>query len=373
MPSVVEPRPFYIIQHNPNSISEVLEALAGGANAIEPDINIFADNPEALCVSHTQGDDSDLTLVEYLQGLHDVVMEHPELALIIFDCKEEVATADRGVEILQAIRTHLTHDNQVKVILSVGKLADGDLFTKICTMLGPNEGGMIDEEGDPRRVVAFFSQLGIHNQCHGNGISVMNSTIGPLYRYSTEEACELRAGTNLPKFINTWTVNNVDDMCEYIRIGVDSLITDEVATLQEVVQSPEFTAIIRMATRSDDPFTPANYAYGLTIYTGDIFLAGTDESITFTLRGTEGAVSKTIDASLIKRMERGSTNHVAISSVNLGDLESITVQHDNPGIGHDWYLDRIEVRSHEFGTSSQALFDCWIEGKIAQTKPLVPA
>ena len=43
------PRPFYVIAHNPNSLSEAFQALREGANALEPDVNIY-DSTDALCI-----------------------------------------------------------------------------------------------------------------------------------------------------------------------------------------------------------------------------------------------------------------------------------------------------------------------------------
>ena len=34
-----QPRPFYVIGHNPNTIEDVLESLKGGANALEPRVS----------------------------------------------------------------------------------------------------------------------------------------------------------------------------------------------------------------------------------------------------------------------------------------------------------------------------------------------
>ena len=38
---MLDPRPFYVVGHNPNTIPQVLAALDAGANAIEPDINVY--------------------------------------------------------------------------------------------------------------------------------------------------------------------------------------------------------------------------------------------------------------------------------------------------------------------------------------------
>ena len=47
---MIYPRPFYVVGHNPNTIHDVLAALDAGANAVEPDINVYHDRPNELCV-----------------------------------------------------------------------------------------------------------------------------------------------------------------------------------------------------------------------------------------------------------------------------------------------------------------------------------
>src|SRR6476659_9212975 len=87
------PRPFYIVGHNPNTIPDVIAALDAGANAIEPDVNVYADNEGELCISHSEGERGAPSLVQFLSSLHDVAIQRPALALVVFDCKEKVATA----------------------------------------------------------------------------------------------------------------------------------------------------------------------------------------------------------------------------------------------------------------------------------------
>jgi hypothetical protein len=164
-----------------------------------------------------------------------------------------------------------------------------------------------------------------------------------------------------PKFVYAWTVNDDEEIREYIEIGVDGIISDDVSKLMTISQEAQFSSIVRRATRIDNPFIPANFGYGLVIHTGDVWHAGTDANVTFTLNGTLGNVSKTIDTSLIKRMERNLWNSVTIPSDDLGDLQTITVKRDNDGNAPDWFLDKIFVHSFRFGTSKQAVFNRWID------------
>lgn len=372
VPEVFGPRPFYVVGHNPNTIAEVNAALAAGANALEPDINVYKNDNSQLCISHGEGDAGAPSLVQFLKDLHTVALAHPELSLIVFDCKPGSVSAANGLTILNAVRTHLTFDTNINVIISVSAMESAVMFDTIKTMLGPREGVMIDEENDPVAVSDYFAKQGVVNQGFGNGISVLSCGIlGPNVRPSMEHACGLRASTKRPRFIYVWTVDCVDLEQEYLRIGVDGVITDDPAEVRQVMAEPEFKDVVRLAVRSDNPFTPANFNYALTVKTGDVASAGTDANITFTLTGANGTATKTIDSKYIKRMERDDTNYVTIASPDLGKLQSITVQRDNAGNAPGWYLDYIEVSSARFGVSAKASFGGFIDDTLAHTKPLV--
>jgi hypothetical protein len=356
------PRPFYVFGHNPNTLALVTQDIADGANALEPDVNVYSNAQGTLCVSHGEGAASDPTLIDFLTQLHTIAVANPALSLIVFDCKPKTATAAHGTEILNAIRENLTFDTQLNVIISVGSLADTAIFDDIKTMLGPREGVMIDAENDPVAVSSYFTGIGIQNQSFGNGISVLNDVLGPNVRPSLERVCELRAESALPKFIYAWTVNDVALMREYIRIGVDGLISDDIAQLKGVTAEPEFKNAIRLATRADNPMTPPNAGYGLVIHTGNVSMAGTDAFLTFTLTGTLGSSSMVVNTELVGREESGDVNYITLQSVDLGPLLSVTVQRDNYGNGPDWFLDYITVTSARYGgPTKQASFNDWIE------------
>jgi hypothetical protein len=229
---------------------------------------------------------------------------------------------------------------------------------------------MIDAENDPGSVSNYFTSRGVANQGYGNGISLLNRLIGPYYRYTLEAACGIRAQAGRPKFIYVWTTNTDNAMREYIRIGVDGIITDDLDSLRRIIGESEASALVRFATRDDNPFQPDNRAYGLTIHTSDKWMADTDANVTFTLTGTLGTVSKTVNTKLIKRMESDRWNYVTIPSDELGPLTSLSVQRDGEGNAPDWHLDRIIVASARYGTHTEALFDRWIDTTSSYTVDL---
>jgi hypothetical protein len=390
------PRPFYVVGHNPNTIDDVNAALDAGANAIEPDVNVHEDG--TLCISEvtvagakTLAHSDAPSLEDFLNDLHDIAVRRPELALVVFDVKPQAARPEYGPILLREIRTRLTHDTNVNVIISVADLPHTHLFDGIKDSLGQREGLMVDSENDPGRVSNWaFSD--VDNQCYGNGIAnaFRSQTFSPNIRYSIERACALKAGLGRIKFIYTWSIAAWDfpDMEEYIRIGVDGIIAgdrpaafdpESVAILRGVISEGRFQPLIRLATRQDNPFTPPNAAYALTVHTDSRHNAGTDANVTFTLTGTYGSSSKTVDASLIGsvlgdtpgRLENG-LDYVTLPSTDLGELKSITVRRDDQGNAPDWYLNWIEVSSFRYGVSSKkASFERWIDTTSPFTQPLV--
>lgn len=368
-------RPFYALAHNPNTIEAVRAALDAGANAIEPDVNVYAARHDDLCVGEAgllgggSGPDAP-SLTEYLTGLHQLALERPELALVVFDCKPKAATQALGTTLLQTIRSLLTFDTDLNVIISTGSLSHTALFEQIRHDLRPRESLMIDQENDPVRVATFFTDAGVKRQCYGNGISFLNSILGPNVRPSLERACELSAATGAPRFAYAWTVDNARLMREYIRIGVDGIITNNVARLRAVIAAAEFQSTIRLATRADDPFAGPRAAYGLILHTADKWLAGTDARVTFTLAGASGSASVTVDTRWRARMERDAWNYVTLESGDLGSLHAITVQRDDQGNAPGWFLDRIVVDSARYGVSLGADFRCWIDRAVPVTRPL---
>ena len=253
-------RPFYVVGHNPDTIADVHVALDAGANAIEPDVNMYRHLPEEFCISEAGlldpdggGSPSAPSLERFLVDLHDIAVQRPELALVIFDCKPRVATAEHGVRLLNAIRTLLTFDIGLNVIVSVANLSGTPMFQTMGSMLGPREGGMIDEENDPVAVCEALQAAGVPNPCFGNGISALNSILGPHVKPSMEQACQFRAATGRLRFIYVWTVDDESLQRDYLRIGVDGIITNHPANLRVIARENEFQSVVRLATRADSP------------------------------------------------------------------------------------------------------------------------
>jgi glycerophosphoryl diester phosphodiesterase len=381
------PVPLYILGHNTNTINDVVTAIKQGANAIEVDVTAYEFNLNKLCVDHEGiiGDSpggADAPSFEYfLDGLRDVAIRYPELALVVFDCKPPAATPQLGRTILENVRSRLSNDSRLNIIISVGDVTssypyrlDGTtVFDQIASTIGPREGFMIDGEDSPDDVAAFFNARGVNRFCYGNGTSDPFSDEGAMvYRIPIERACWMTVTGNEPRFVYAWTVNDVGDQKLYMRVGVNGIIADAggISHFSRILKRPEFAARFRLAVRSDNPFLPANSAYGLMVQTTDIEKGGTDANVRFTVTGEHGSSEISVNTEYNGRMEAGSVNFVVLPSRDLGALQSVSVQRDDSGNAPDWHLGSITVQSYRFGGNQTATFDRWIDSTAKFTRLL---
>jgi len=373
------PEPLWILGHNTNSIEEVNTALDRGANAVEIDVTAYAHDRNALCIDHAgiMGDDpgraSAPAFEPFLRELREVADRRPELCLVELDLKPPAARPELGPVLLGAVRDLLTRDTTLSMILSVAEVTTShpdrprgsSVFDRISREVRAREGFMIDADGDVDRVAEFFAnKLGVTRFGYGYGTAVPLLDEGARrYRTPLEKACWTRAVRGGPGFVEAWTVNSLENLELYLRLGVNGLICDldGIERARGLLSQRELGARYRLARRSDDPMTPDNFAYGLTVVTSDRRFAGTDACVTFTLRGDRGSASIAVDTGFRARMEAGSTSFVVLPSADLGPLRSVTVQSDAGPLASGWHLESIAVESHRHGGRKTARFDTWIE------------
>ncbi|NXA74779.1 LOXH1 protein, partial [Thryothorus ludovicianus] len=94
------------------------------------------------------------------------------------------------------------------------------------------------------------------------------------------------------------------------------------------------------------PFVP----YEITVYTSDIFGAGTDADVFIVLYGSDGICTQQKSLCLNKReqrmyFERNSVNQFIVELEDVGDIiEKIRIGHNGGGVNSGWHLDRVTIR-----------------------------
>nr|XP_047907421.1 lipoxygenase homology domain-containing protein 1 isoform X2 [Anser cygnoides] len=94
------------------------------------------------------------------------------------------------------------------------------------------------------------------------------------------------------------------------------------------------------------PFVP----YEITVYTSDIFGAGTDADVFIVLYGSDAICTQQKSLCLNKReqrmyFERNSVNQFIVELEDVGDIiEKIRIGHNGGGLNSGWHLDRVAIR-----------------------------
>uniref|UniRef100_A0A8C2T270 Lipoxygenase homology PLAT domains 1 n=1 Tax=Coturnix japonica TaxID=93934 RepID=A0A8C2T270_COTJA len=101
-----------------------------------------------------------------------------------------------------------------------------------------------------------------------------------------------------------------------------------------------------LQTKEYIPFVP----YEITVYTSDIFGAGTDADVFIVLYGSDGICTQQKSLCLNKReqrmyFERNSVNQFIVELEDVGDIiEKIRIGHNGGGLNSGWHLDRVAIR-----------------------------
>jgi hypothetical protein len=232
---------------------------------------------------------------------------------------------------------------------------------------------MIDEEDDPRAVARFFSDGGTGRAAYGNGITtaVGLELLGPRLIAQMDEAVALMALGRF-RFVYPWVLVTKGTMRTFMRTGVSGIMVDvdDAGTLVETLDR-ESSSELRRAVRDDDPFAERG-AIVLEIHTADVRHAGTDATVTFELTlSDDRTLQKTVDAAFNGRFERGGVTTVTLAGTEIspGEVRSLTVTHDGRGLGSDWYLRSVVLRSR-LGAPRHARFETTITQGNPVTRPV---
>jgi hypothetical protein len=352
-----QPRPVYVIGHNPNTIADVLASLEGGANALEPDVTQVNDcSGQNLLVDFDSDGGAiancgELQWIDWCKAVNTIAQTNKNLAMVLVDIKDDAMAATNGPKIMDAVRRHLnTNGVNLNIIYSTGYTNYGSVFDLIYTNLNEREGVQFDADDRPGIMMDYFFKHGYFgNIGYGDGTSLQ---YGPLTR-AMDRAVFQRASIGYPQVISdVYLINLEASMNHFLNCSVDGIIVkagNESQLTNVIAQShPE----LRLATRDDNPFKPLNEAYGLQILTDN---DGTDAEIKFTLHGCKGNATITVNSGLFissfpvyydsHRFEAGNYDWVTIPSKDLGEIQSITIENHGGANWSQWQIAEIRVKS----------------------------
>ncbi|XP_061492303.1 lipoxygenase homology domain-containing protein 1 [Rhineura floridana] len=151
---------------------------------------------------------------------------------------------------------------------------------------------------------------------------------------------------------------------------------DDGEIMRELVPSDVFTeklmkdgTLKQIDEEIDDPLEI--HAYKITIFTGDVYGAGTDANVFLTIYGDLGDTGErklTKSETSTNKFERGQEDIFTVQAVDLGPVYKIKIRHDNTLPRPDWYLEKVEILNDN--TDDLYLFQCerWLSRKKEDQK-----
>ncbi|MEY4875409.1 MAG: hypothetical protein RL708_558, partial [Bacteroidota bacterium] len=249
-------RKFYIIAHNPNNVSDAIDCIERGANALEPDIRYDADDDEFYVY------DIDPvfapTLSHYLSKLSNKLnSKNLDLALIAFDLKvkdsQKTSTDFNFSKLLQIVNDNLINKyGNVPILFTTPH--NIDFLKSIAPSLSNNQAIGTDAKADANEVNSDFKSIGVpYTYADGDSFFLTSSL---KFKSKIQDAINLRDGGDSFSLVYTWTLSSIKHSKEFLDIGVDGIIVTDntIEDLKDLING-DYSDRFELATKSYNPFT----------------------------------------------------------------------------------------------------------------------
>ncbi|XP_010011629.1 PREDICTED: lipoxygenase homology domain-containing protein 1, partial [Nestor notabilis] len=151
---------------------------------------------------------------------------------------------------------------------------------------------------------------------------------------------------------------------------------DDGEIVRELVPSEIFTeklmkdgTLKQIEEEVEDPLEV--HTYKISVFTGDIYGAGTDANVFLNVYGDLGDTGErklSKSETNFNKFERGQEDTFTIQAVDLGILYKIKIRHDNSMFSPDWFLDKVEILDETTEESFMFLCERWLSKKKEDKK-----
>uniref|UniRef100_A0A8B9N7H4 Lipoxygenase homology domains 1 n=1 Tax=Accipiter nisus TaxID=211598 RepID=A0A8B9N7H4_9AVES len=152
---------------------------------------------------------------------------------------------------------------------------------------------------------------------------------------------------------------------------------DDGEIVRELVPSDIFTeklmkdgTLKQIEEEVEDPLE-GNTILGISVFTGDIYGAGTDANVFLNIYGDLGDTGErklSKSETNFNKFERGQEDTFTIQAVDLGILYKIKIRHDNSMFSPDWFLEKVEILDETTEESFVFLCERWLSKKKEDKK-----
>ncbi|XP_068279481.1 lipoxygenase homology domain-containing protein 1 [Nyctibius grandis] len=151
---------------------------------------------------------------------------------------------------------------------------------------------------------------------------------------------------------------------------------DDGEIVRELVPSDIFTeklmkdgTLKQIEEEVEDPLEV--HTYKISVFTGDIYGAGTDANVFLNIYGDLGDTGErklSKSETNFNKFERGQEDTFTVQAVDLGILYKIKIRHDNRMFSPDWFLEKVEILDETTEESFVFLCERWLSKKKEDKK-----
>ncbi|CAG9464667.1 unnamed protein product [Pedinophyceae sp. YPF-701] len=125
-------------------------------------------------------------------------------------------------------------------------------------------------------------------------------------------------------------------------------------------ETPYSTDALLYPEGSDEAATRP-HRYRIVTHTSDIRGAGTDAGVSAQIHGTEGVTRSMSLHTRGNPFERGNRDEFVIEAANVGEMQKLTIGHDNRGLASAWHLSHVEVDDLTTGQRCMFFYGGWLD------------
>jgi len=107
--------------------------------------------------------------------------------------------------------------------------------------------------------------------------------------------------------------------------------------------------------------TPGQVKYTITVHTGCEFLSGTDANVYIKLLGERGESNENLlDNPSVNDFETCDSHTYQLILPDLGEINTVSIRHDNSGLAAGWFLDGVFIRNETTGEERYFSNNRWL-------------
>lgn len=237
--------PFWNVAHRCNNEEDIGDAIADKANGVEFDV--MSEGPDFV-VRHPGPIDFHVpSLNVYLEAL---VAAPSSVSLAYVDYKGPDFSSTACERLVSAFHTARIPDTGMVVLFSTASIENAGLFEGL-----PKADWCVpqfDQANDPGDCQTCLRKMGFYRAGYADGVTSLRREPEHVGE-NVARAIEIQRGGGAFHWVGVWTLDAMDSMRRYLRMGVNLILTNDPDDCAEVLRESEFQALFHLAARGEPP------------------------------------------------------------------------------------------------------------------------